>query len=108
MHLGAFELPLRVAAMRALGMVERELDWFIASIPPGRIGIDAGASWGVYARAMACVCAHVEAFEPQRECAESLRAYARRFAPAIHVQPHAPASQPLSVLQLKQHHTVLS
>lgn len=71
--------------MRRLGLLEPELDWFIGAIAPGGLGIDAGANWGIYARAMARVCARVAAFEPQPWCAATLRSYARVYAPAVTV-----------------------
>lgn len=61
--------------MRLRGQLEPELAAVLAMLPAGRRAIDIGANHGVYSYALARVCAHVEAFEPQIACARSLEAW---------------------------------
>jgi FkbM family methyltransferase len=75
-------LPLRYHLMRLRRRLEPELAEVIRMLPRGRRAIDIGANHGVYSYALARVCSHVEAFEPQRACAETLEAW---HHPNVHV-----------------------
>lgn len=68
------------------GLAEREMQVVCDAVRPGDRVADIGASYGVYTYALARRGALVEAFEPQPECVEILRAYAAAV-PAVRVHP---------------------
>jgi FkbM family methyltransferase len=68
--------PARFLYERSRGLLERELSLAVDAVRPGERVIDVGANVGIYTYAFARRGAIVEAFEPQAQCADVLRAYA--------------------------------
>jgi FkbM family methyltransferase len=73
---------------RARSVLEPELPIICRSLQPGMRAVDVGANEGVYTHAFARTGAIVESFEPQPQCLDILRSYARRH-PHVHVHGEA-------------------
>ncbi len=67
-------LPARRARLRLAGKHEPHLDLLARAITPGRRAIDVGANRGDWAWVLHRRCTHVECFEPQPWCADTLEA----------------------------------
>ena len=89
----AWQPPVRFLYERTRGLLEREMTLVAAAIHRGDRVADVGANNGLYTHAFAKRGALVEAFEPQPECVNVLRAYAsRRRSRYVQVHPVALSS----------------
>jgi len=86
----AWQPPIRFLYERTRGLLERELSVVASAIRRGDHVADVGANNGLYTHVFAKRGALVEAFEPQPECVDVLRAYAAR-RPLRNVQVHSVA-----------------
>ncbi len=70
-----WEVPARYNAMRALGVLEPEVDRLDDWLPTGAVTADVGANFGPYTYALARRSSRVHAFEPNPVCATALRSW---------------------------------
>lgn len=70
----SLQLPARYYYQKLRGILDDELIMLDKLVSSGR-AIDIGANYGIYSYVLSKLCERVEAFEPQPQCAETIRAY---------------------------------